>query len=707
MMLDERSSILLAYIVNSDSYLPIDQLTEKLNVSRRTIYYDVEKINSWLKQNGLNAVKHIRSMGFYLDDETKDSIPDRIKRIKKWNYEYSAKERKAWLAVNIITSSQKLFLNDLIDIIRVSRNTTISDLKELKEEIKKFDITISYQRQKGYIAEGSEHDKRRTLIFYLSHVISKQGWEYLISQIQMFLNSSERIENDYSLNLFEKEKIQLIYDTISNCEKKLGTQFTDEVLHSLSLHLLLFIKRFTQGKQIKIDPVEKQVLKSTKEYLAAKYISQTLEKIFHISFPEDEVCYITTHILSSKVNYLDVNYSGSEDESILRNIICNMVNDFQRYACVNFQERELLEQDLITHLKPAYYRIKYGLDVDNPLGESIKEKYKELFILTKKVVHHLEDSVNKKVSDDEIAFIAAHFGGWMRKEGVVPVTRKKALIVCASGVGTSRILKNQLEGLFSTVDIVNTVSLREYENNQYDVDLIISTVPISKKDKDVLLVSPILTDTEKEKLLKKVNYLTGRNDIQSNSVEAILDIISNYATIHDKQGLYQELKQYIYKPTIAIKEDIRPMLNELITKERIQLVDKVESWEEAIRLASKPLLDAECISNEYIQAMINNVKELGPYIVIAPKVAIPHARPNQGVKKVGMSLLRLKEKIGFSNEEDHNANLIIVLAAIDNESHLRALAQLSTLLSEDNNIEKLIESNSVEEILSLLNKYSN
>ena len=103
--------------------------------------------------------------------------------------------------------------------------------------------------------------------------------------------------------------------------------------------------------------------------------------------------------------------------------------------------------------------------------------------------------------------------------------------------------------------------------------------------------------------------------------------------------------------------------------------------------------------------MIVNVEKLGPYIVIAPKIAIPLIAKRGS--KVRMSLLQLKESVLFSEKQEHAANLIIVLAAIDNETHLKALAQLSEMLSDPKNVEMLIHSNSIDEMLKMIAKYSN
>jgi mannitol/fructose-specific phosphotransferase system IIA component (Ntr-type) len=221
------------------------------------------------------------------------------------------------------------------------------------------------------------------------------------------------------------------------------------------------------------------------------------------------------------------------------------------------------------------------------------------------------------------------------------------------------------------------------------------------------MVNPILTDSEKASLLRKVNAALFSED-QNDSVDIMMQIIQKYANVIDEHSLKKELREFISGPAhLRREEKYKPMLNELLTREYIQLQDRVDSWEEAIQVAAKPLLQTEYISEEYIQEMIANVNNLGPYIVIAPKIAIPHARPEAGVKKLGMSLLQLKESISFSEKQEHAANLIIVLAAIDNETHLKALAQLSDMLSQPENVETLIHSNSKEKMLEMIAKYSN
>ena len=102
--------------------------------------------------------------------------------------------------------------------------------------------------------------------------------------------------------------------------------------------------------------------------------------------------------------------------------------------------------------------------------------------------------------------------------------------------------------------------------------------------------------------------------------------------------------------------------------------------------------------------MIESVNELGPYIVIAPEIAIAHARPNNNVHQVGLSLLKLNQHVAFC-DEDHYASLIFVLSAIDNHSHLSILQILATILGDNQTVQQLLNAKNVQEITTILKEH--
>ena len=142
------------------------------------------------------------------------------------------------------------------------------------------------------------------------------------------------------------------------------------------------------------------------------------------------------------------------------------------------------------------------------------------------------------------------------------------------------------------------------------------------------------------------------------------------------------------------------MLKELIA-DRIQFVDKANSWEEAIRLSSRPLIDQEFIQESYLDAMIDGVNEFGPYMILADGVAMPHARPENGAIKTGFSFLKLKEGVLFPNTEIP-VTLFFTLSASDADSHIEAIMKLASILGDDDTLEQLTQITSKEEFLKII-----
>ncbi|MEJ7542372.1 PTS sugar transporter subunit IIA [Staphylococcus intermedius] len=140
---------------------------------------------------------------------------------------------------------------------------------------------------------------------------------------------------------------------------------------------------------------------------------------------------------------------------------------------------------------------------------------------------------------------------------------------------------------------------------------------------------------------------------------------------------------------------------EMLTEDKINVKEYVATWEEAIKVAAQPLLDQAYFNPSYVDAMIDSVYRHGPYIVIAPEIAIAHARPNGNVNKVGLSLLKLHRHIDFG-EKSHYASLIFVFSAVDTHSHLDILQSLARILGDVTTVNRLMQSQNAAEIVSII-----
>ncbi|NSB14655.1 MULTISPECIES: PTS sugar transporter subunit IIA [Clostridium] len=148
------------------------------------------------------------------------------------------------------------------------------------------------------------------------------------------------------------------------------------------------------------------------------------------------------------------------------------------------------------------------------------------------------------------------------------------------------------------------------------------------------------------------------------------------------------------------------MIEKLFNKETIELNVEVNDWVDAIRFCGSLFVKNGNTEAKYTDAMINTVKNMGQYIVIEKGIAMPHARPEDGVKKIGMGLIKLKKPIEFGNEEYDPVDILIFICAIDKTSHLKALAELMTLIEDNEFLSIVRNSSSKEDVLSYINSKS-
>ena len=138
---------------------------------------------------------------------------------------------------------------------------------------------------------------------------------------------------------------------------------------------------------------------------------------------------------------------------------------------------------------------------------------------------------------------------------------------------------------------------------------------------------------------------------------------------------------------------------ELLKKENVQICDQAADWRDAIRTSILPLEKGGYVEARYKEEVIGNIEKLGPYIVIAEHVALPHARPEQGAIRSQMAVTLFQKEVFFDGKED-GANLFISLAAADSSSHMDALVAISELLSEEKDVEKILASGNTDELYS-------
>jgi mannitol/fructose-specific phosphotransferase system IIA component (Ntr-type) len=143
-------------------------------------------------------------------------------------------------------------------------------------------------------------------------------------------------------------------------------------------------------------------------------------------------------------------------------------------------------------------------------------------------------------------------------------------------------------------------------------------------------------------------------------------------------------------------------LIDLLKEKMIRLKVSANNWEEALRQGGQLLIDDDGVEPRYLDAIINTVKELGPYVVIAPGLALGHAGPDMGVLKTCFSLITLKKPVEFDVPENDPVDIIFCFAAPNKEEHMEALRDMAMFCSETRNIDATRSSTEVWQIRELL-----
>lgn len=136
--------------------------------------------------------------------------------------------------------------------------------------------------------------------------------------------------------------------------------------------------------------------------------------------------------------------------------------------------------------------------------------------------------------------------------------------------------------------------------------------------------------------------------------------------------------------------------------EQVQYVDRVVDWKQAVQIAGRPLRDQGAISQDYIDAIIRQKEDVGPYFVIAPRIAMPHARPEEGANTLGLSVVKLQHAVEFDSAENDPVDVIFMFSAPDSHSHIEMISHLAEVLSDDDIMQRIYASRSQQQLIDLL-----
>lgn len=670
--LDSRSQSILNELLKTDenNYISITQLSKLLNVSKRSIYYDLCKINDWITTFKLPEINVERSKGLFLDQLQKEKLLSLNQdTVSSTYYQFLPLERINVIICALLGSNHVINVDQLINLCYVSRNTIIADMNVVKTELAYYDLKVVVEKRNGFRIKGDTIRKRAVFL------------HYFLLLMPLYMRGV--------LQFIDYQKVKQILGSLETIESKLNTRYVEGILTSLAALLSLSDNKFDD---VSFKDIEIATVVDTREYVYTKEMFP--------NYPEQEQTYIAIHLLGSRIQVApNMSISSRKDQEIFE-LTRNLITEFERLACIEFSERQEIERSIFVHLKMSIYRYRYGIQIGNPLFEQVKTNYPELFEITKRVMQYVSKSIGVPISDHETAYLTLHFGGHM-KSGKLREIKTSVALYCPEGLANLKILQREIEVISNNLIIHPCLTMEELHATIDQVDVVITTTDLSI-NRPTIKVQPILNETSKSVLMNQLSKYTSIN-INQNFIDNLLTILSKYVAPSNYNQVKNEITAF-YRNHVKGAEYFPGILNpsilEVLHPEDIIICNKKVSWDESIRMTAQPLLNSNKIQAGYVDNMLNNIIQQGPYIYLEPGLAIAHSRPEDGVNSLGLSMGIFSKGVEFS--EDLVANVILVLAPIDHETHLKILREIMAFFGVMANFKELISIKSSKEAFSLL-----
>lgn len=689
MSVSYRQRMILNILLDEPREITIKEIAERIEVSTRTVHRELNGVEPFLATYELQLIKK-SGIGVVLEGTAEQKEELQLALYNQTAVEYLPEERKLLILCQLLEATEPIKLISLAYDLKVTTATISYDLDEIVKWLDRYDLSLIRKRGYGVELAGTESAKRKAMGDLIAENLGE--FELLGVLKENIHGKSIRNINTVSerlLGLIEKEKLIMIENSLRNLEQELPYPLADSSFIGLVIHLALAIERIEKGEQITFDEEYLQELTGTPEFQMAETIIQRLRGMFQVDIPDSEIGYITMHLRGAKLR------SSHDDWFEFKNLeLAAKVNRMIRYCekrlGVSFHADATLSQGLLTHIEPALYRIQKNMKIRNPLLDEIKARYNHLFMVLKEAVEDVFYDIS--VPEEEIGYLVMHLGASLERMGH-HTSCYRALVVCSSGIGSSKILASRIEKELPYISLAKNISLFDIEKiPEQDYDLIISTVPLSLKQKDYVLVTPLLTKED----IHNINLFLREVTQQPRQLQA--------SESPGSDQLLGELKtwQAYIAHTFSIVENFRfdKIYNQDMNIEEV--VDRICQWLQQERIISD--------KNQVVVKLLER-QRLGGLGIPNTQVALFHSKTEAVITPVArLYYLETPLSVKSMDKTFIDVDKILLLLAPQSiaKEGLEVLSEISSLLVEED-VVKVLASRDARQITAFfvthLHKY--
>ncbi len=522
-IISQRLVKIFQILLNKEEPVSVNEFATTLNVSRRTVFRELEHIDAFLEKYELRLETSVKE-GLYLvgDAEKRKLFANEIDSVGSLS-SLSKEDRRRTFALALLDNVDFQKLYYYASMLEVSEATLSLDLDKLEEEFEKFEVELLRKKGMGIAVHGLEKNIRKALVFYLSKM---QAQTDILACKYQFLGESIRCDVHAILSSMSIQLDWITPDSFSILEYRLCVQ----------------VVRLQKQQYVQ---AQNDVPKNGVLWQLAKKIATEMQKKFDIELCDAEVERVVKGLVSARAKQKN---PLSEEEEIavfnhVRGLTFLLIERFDERLAPTLKNDEEFVRGLSIHLWSAIERIKNGYEIIDPLNGQIKQEYPDIYSRTAQAAKLLEEEFLKEVPESEIVCLSAHFGAAVMQMGrKLPKRKLHVGIVCIGGIGVSYMLNSQVKKRFSSeviTEISDYKSKEQWEKN----DFIISTIPLEANGKPVVHVNPILTQKDYETIRTFIENVGSEIADDTTDFDTGLAVNIDNATVH-LQEVAAVLKQF-------------------------------------------------------------------------------------------------------------------------------------------------------------------
>ncbi|ASK62512.1 transcriptional antiterminator [Virgibacillus phasianinus] len=687
MYVSARERKILELLLHAQEEMRIKEIAVELQVSERTIHRDLTGIEKLIFDHNLELLKKSGSgLRITGDRMNKQQLEAALSGAS--SSDYTLEERQTIILAALLEAKEPMKLFTLANELKVTIATISHDLDQLEEELAKFNLHLVRKRGYGVRIEGNETNKRSAISNLIAKNVDPFEFVSLLKEnLGKKLKQPLTVISNRLLGMVNPETLTTIENRVEQTRNQLPHELADSAFIGLVVHLTLAIERLQKGDKIEFDQAFMKQIEGTKEYEIAKQLIQDLEISLSMEIPDDEIGYITMHLMGAKLR-IDHHYLIEDSSLDIAYKTKQLISYVESHMGMDLSNNASLLNDLAAHLKPMIYRLKQGMNITNPLIKEIKKDYPDLFQLIREGVQEIFSDM--KFPDDETAFLVLHFAAALLHGE--EEFNLKTLVVCSSGIGTAKILSTKLVQRVPEIKQVDNKSLFDLKHlNPDDYDIVVSTIPLKEFAGEYILASPILTKAEAHRIKKVIRKkkLAYKTYESQNSAASVTDTSSTD-----------------YIPQFEAMQNYTKAIVDLLSSFRVEKITEESSITSILRMVCNELEVKELIQNqENILDRLLKREQIGGLGIPNTSLALFHAR-SMDVVSPNFSIYSLNHPItilGMDGESMEMDTLLVMLAPeVTHQEVLEVLSYLSSLLIQGQENIDLFESGNETQIKQFL-----